>query len=479
MKLLGAVRLSDLTEETTSPARQREAITHTAIARADTLTEIVEDLDVSGAVSPFDREGLGPWLSQPAKIRQWDGLVVHKLDRLTRSLDDFAHLVKWCNVNGKTIISISESLDLSTSHGRMLANILITFAEFERERISERRREAAVKLRQIGRWGGGRIPYGYKPRNMGGGWELVPDPEAVKVVKRMVDETVKGTSANELARRFMTEKVQAPQGKDWHAQGIIRILRNPALRGYVTTAKSHEKPQIVRDSEGMPIKRTPILDDVTWTRLQRALDAASQQKSGVRRDASPFLGVAVCGECGSALHAFRFTRRERKYAYYRCAGRAKRTCNAAQIPMEDLEATIAVSFLAEFGDKPMLERIEHEGDDHSRELAEVGQQIADLTAERFVRQVIRPDYETVMANLQKEHARVKALPVGESTVEIVETGITHGQHWVGLDMAGRGSFLADLGLRVLASRRDGEVVIMWTPAEGETDHRVYVSVLPA
>jgi hypothetical protein len=84
-----------------------------------------------------------------------------------------------------------------------------------------------------------------------------------------------------------------------------------------------------------------------------------------------------------------------------------------------------------------------------------------------------------MANLQQEHARVKALPVGESTVEIVETGITHGQHWVGLDMAGRGSFLADLGLRVLASRRDGEVVIMWTTAEGETDHGVYVSVLPA
>ena len=159
----------------------------------------------------------------------------------------------------------------------------------------------------------------------------------------------------------------------------------------------------------MPIKRIPILDDVTWMRLQRALDSASQQRSGVRHDASPFLGVAVCGECGSAPHAFRFTRRERKYAY----------------------------------------------------------------------QVIRPDYETVMANLQKEHARLKALPVGESTVEIVETGITHGQHWAGLDMVGRGSFPATLGLKVLASRREGEVVILWTTAEGESDNGVYVSVLPA
>ena len=60
MKLLGAVRLSDLTEETTSPERQREAIAHTAIARADTLIETVEDLDVSGAVSPFDRAALRP-----------------------------------------------------------------------------------------------------------------------------------------------------------------------------------------------------------------------------------------------------------------------------------------------------------------------------------------------------------------------------------------------------------------------------------
>ena len=476
MRLLGAVRLSDLTEETTSPARQREAITHTALARADTLIDTVEDLGVSGAVSPFDRAALGPWLSDPGKIRQWDGLVVHKLDRLTRSLSDFADLVKWCQANGKTIVSISESLDLSTSHGRMLANILITFAEFERERISERRKEAAVKMRQSARWGGGRVPYGYRPVKNGAGWELEPDPETVKVVRRMVDEVTEGLSANELARVFTAEGIPAPQGRDWHAQAIIRILRNPALRGYVTTAKTHEKPQVVRGPDGLPVKRAPIVDDVTWMRLQRALDDGSHEKTGVRHDASPLLGSAVCARCGGALHAFRFVRRNRPYAYYRCANRPKRTCDAPQMTMIDLENVVVDSFTAEFGDKPWLEKIEHPGDDHSQELASVGQQIADLTTEKFVQGITRPDYEQMMSALQREHARLSALPVGEPTVEIVDTGKTLGDHWATLDMHGKGRFLREIGIQALAGRvQDRAVVVEWVTAKGETDHGVFVS----
>ena len=292
----------------------------------------------------------------------------------------------------------------------------------------------------------------------------------------MVDAICSGTSANELARILMAEGIPGPQGNGW-AQGIIRILRNPALRGYVTQAKTHEKPQIVRGPDGLPIKRTPILDDLTWMRVQRALDDGSQQKTGVRHDASPFLGTAVCGRCGAALHAFRFTKNGRKYSYYRCANRPKRLCDAPQISMDELEATIDASFAAEFGSKPMPpEKIEHPGDDHSAELAHVGRQIADLTTERYIQNIHRPDYEPMMAVLQREHARLSALPDGEPTFELVYTGKTLGDQWAALDMPGKGRLLRQIGLKVLSGREaDGQVVITWTTAEGETDEGVFVS----
>src|ERR1035437_4373088 len=176
MRYLGAVRLSLVTDETTSPARQRELIEHQAHAPGNTLVAIAQDLDVSGAVSPFNRPDLGPWLSDETKVIQWDVLCIAKLDRLSRSLIDFANLLRWCEDNGKTIVSVSESLDFGTATGRLLANLLMLFAEFEREQIRERRKAAAKYLRETGQYGGGRVPFGYVPERQGTrGYRLVQD----------------------------------------------------------------------------------------------------------------------------------------------------------------------------------------------------------------------------------------------------------------------------------------------------------------
>src|SRR5690348_5563959 len=101
MRLLDVVRLSRDTDESTSPARQHEQNQYMARARGDRIIASIEDLDVSGSVSPFERPNLGPWLTEPAKIDQWDGIIVAKIDRLTRSLYDFADLVRWRNARSK------------------------------------------------------------------------------------------------------------------------------------------------------------------------------------------------------------------------------------------------------------------------------------------------------------------------------------------------------------------------------------------
>ena len=155
MRILGSARLSHGTDASTSIERQREQIEHAVAARGDVLVDICEDVDISGAVPPALRPGLGPWLTRPDLVRCWDGLLVVKLDRLTRSVRQFDDLRIWADEHDKVIISIAEALDLSTSTGRMFAGLLSMFSQFERERMSERRADAARKIYSRAGWNGG------------------------------------------------------------------------------------------------------------------------------------------------------------------------------------------------------------------------------------------------------------------------------------------------------------------------------------
>lgn len=241
-RILGAVRLSNLTRETTSPERQAEQIAAlTTKVRGDELVKIVYDLDVSGAVSPFDREGLGPWLTDDPP-EPWDGLMVTKLDRLTRSLQDLLAIVNWLEKRKKTLISVSESIDLKTAQGRMFVKMLGIFAEFERDRMSERRAEAFDTLKANGYWNGGTFPFGWKPVEDGDHWKLAEDDEYQPVLAemiRMADDHKSPTSIaawlNERRIPTMTDIVRAhygkqPRGTGWKPQAVRAVLTSNGVQ---------------------------------------------------------------------------------------------------------------------------------------------------------------------------------------------------------------------------------------------------------
>ena len=366
MRLLGAVRLSRLTDETSSPERQAETITLMAKARRDDLVAVVEDLDVSGAVDPFARAELGPWLTDPDKIAQWDGLIIAKLDRLTRSLLDFQRILTWCQQNGKTIISVSEGFDLGTPTGRLLANILCMFAQFERERIGERRGEAQAKFRQTARWGGGRAPFGYVAVKNHDGWYLEPDPDSRAVWA--CEQIIAGKSASEVARELgMT------------AGNLIKILRHPTIKGWVLNyPKGRGETQVVRGDDGMPVTREPAVPPEVWAKVQVVLDKNGRPDSGKRRNASPLLQVAFC-PCGKPLYRDSGSR----HAYYRCADRGN--CKARAIPVDDLHERIDSYLRVAYGDSHIPIKVEIAAEDHTQALADVDQAIADLEADRYER----------------------------------------------------------------------------------------------
>src|SRR3954454_5823039 len=138
-----------------------------------------------------------------------DVIVVYKIDRLSRSLMDFAKLVEVFDRKGVTFVSVTQSFNTTTSMGRLTLNVLLSFAQFEREVIGERIRDKFAASRRKGMWMGGWAPYGYRVENR----KLVINEEDAKLVRSIFQRFLKTGSATILARQLIHEGVRNKYGK--------------------------------------------------------------------------------------------------------------------------------------------------------------------------------------------------------------------------------------------------------------------------
>jgi DNA invertase Pin-like site-specific DNA recombinase len=394
-------------------------------------------------------------------IAQWDGIIVSKLDRLGRSVVDFGTLLEWCREHGKTIISVAESLDFSTAAGVMFANALIAFAQFERERMRERRRDAAKQLREAGKWNGGQVAYGYQPKRSGSNWVLVPDAETASVIQEMSGRIIAGQGLSTVARWLNDSHVPTPrkarkakgikQAKvyQWWPATVRDVLRSRSLLGEMT-----HKGGTVLGADGMPIRNEPILSDQTWIELQTALDDARNPLRGERRNPSYLLRIARCA-CGEPLY---ITTAGNGTRYYRCRSRVAGTsCRHRMIPQADLEAMFD-DWMTSHPAHEIVETVVTPGNDNAKLLAEIGKQIAELTEERYVRGVIREGWHHIMSQLETQYQELAQADVQHSTAEVIGTGRYVSDEWSGWDAQQRRKYLTDAGITFTASRDErGEV----------------------
>jgi site-specific DNA recombinase len=422
VRYLGAVRLSHLTDETTSPERQRDSITLSVKLRNGHLVAIVEDLDVSGSVSAWNRD-LEPWLTDPKLVKLWDVLVVAKLDRLTRSLLDFQRILQWCEANGKTIISVAEGFDLSTPVGRLIANILVMFAEFERERMGERRSEAATKLKAMGYWGGGSTKYGTKPVKVDDHYEVVVDERQKAVANRMARDILAGKSACQIARDLTAEGIPTARADQkrkkgtpkWDASSIYMILRNAP-------------PEVI--------------DTETWTELQPIINAASKPKVN-RYDARALSGVVFCAVCSGPLYGHNTKRGSTVWPYYRCFA-CSGNPEVRMIRTAELEAVVDEAVTEAYGMLPHISLTLIQGDDGERRRKELKRQASALDIEAA-------DYDARIAEIRAELATIKPLP---DAWQQIDTGTTVAEHWATLDATEKRQYLTGMGWKVYARAAD-------------------------
>jgi site-specific DNA recombinase len=415
-RVLGGARLSRETDASTSIERQTEQITLTTQVRGDELIQITTDTDISGAISPFAREGLGPWLIDPEKIAKWDILMVAKIDRLTRSLKDFANLIEWLDANGKVLVSVSESIDLSTSTGRMFCNLLVLFAEFERERIGERRREAGVKMRENGWWQGGQAPYGFVPVKVESHWELREDPTQSGIVYRMAREVIQGKARRAIGRDLTKDGIPTPKNaKEWGERTITKIL----------TAEVSVLDDETREQVNSALTKTKV----PWTK---------------RGDVATLLNVAFC-PCGEPLYARRWVHKPsgKLYEYYGCAVK----CGLPNVPMQALDDGISLYFTssdipATYADYPVYRKIETKGKSPKSELATIERKMDSLDKDA-------DDYIAQLTELSAERKRLQAQmsTPGSTRYEQIPDA-TVKDVWPQLDSEAKRELLIETGIKI-------------------------------
>lgn len=475
MRLLPAIRLSLVTENTTSPERQVEKIQQYAALGDHELVKITEDdydLDVSGAVSPFDRPGLGRWL-QEDRLDQWDAIVAAKLDRISRSLFDFTALLSWLEAQGKSLIILDPMMDLTKPEGRVMAHMLMSFAQYEREVIGSRVKDAYDKLVRDGKYTGGMVPFGYRPVKLAKNWGYEVDPVYGPVVAEMCQRYIKGETLGGIARWLRESGIPSPKnvirqrnGKPmtdtpWSTTVVRMIMSSPAILGAVVDTKG--KP--LRDADGIVIYRAEgLVSREVFESVQARLALNS---APVRVNTSPLLQVAFC-LCGAPMHSTTTKRKsypsdrkgdpvEYEYRYTHCHSSHLRDgkCTAKRIKSEAIEEAVFDALLDFAGDVELTERKLIAGRDYSEDIARLGEQIGHLSSVVAIGEATGKDVTQEAETLERAKAEIKRLAnlkPEKARIVPVKLGKTFRQHWETLDVAGRNEFMRSAGVHVAAHR---------------------------
>ncbi|WP_455900762.1 recombinase family protein [Rhodococcus gordoniae] len=489
-RALIVVRLSRVTDVTTSPERQLESCRSLCEQRGYEIVGIAQDLDVSaGLTTPFERPQLGDWLKN--RFYEIDVIVVYRMDRIVRRLLDLADLIRWGQTHSVSLVSATESfLDLTSPFGDIIALLVAKVAELELEAISSRIASAYHHNRQLGKWtGGAQVPWGYLPkRTDDGSWRLFPDPEAVPVIQEVAERVLAGEPLRAIAHDLNERKVPTAKdrmnahlgrelkGYEWTSGGLKRSMTLPTMLGYATVRepkrdatgeimrdargrKMYEAEDVLRGPDGSPVQRAePILTKHVFDQLGVELAGRENRKEPTKRSSALLLRVIHCGVCGRPC--YRLKGGQGRRPRYRCSSaQYKSTCGNSSVVMEELDELVESSVLALMGDSERLQRVWDAGEDNAAELADVDNTLADLVSQlgRGPYRAGTPQRAALDANIEaldkrrEELAAATTRPAGWTWQP---TGETFRDWWESLDLTQRNVYLRTMGVRVTFDKRE-------------------------
>lgn len=334
---------------------QREACEpYVASQRANGWELIPDHYDDGGfSGATMDRPALKRLLAdvEAGKVQR---IVVYKMDRLTRSLMDFSRLADLLERHAASIVSVTQQFDTGNSMGRLTLNMLLSFAQFEREMIAERTQHKMAATRRKGKWAGGTPPLGYNVVES----RLAINPaeaERVRAIFHLYLEheailsVVQAVNARGWRTKSWTTKDGKPNtGVRFEKGRIHRILTNWHYLGKVNYKGK------VYDGE-----HEPIVDEGTWNRVQQILERNRLNGGAHQRTKLGALlnGLLVCDVCGAAMiHQPSGSKNGKVHRYYRCrtaAAQGRDACPTGFVPAAELERFV-VDRIRDLGKDPSV-----------------------------------------------------------------------------------------------------------------------------
>ncbi|MFO0198501.1 MAG: recombinase family protein [Alphaproteobacteria bacterium] len=231
-----------------------------------------------------------------------DVVVVYKIDRLSRSLMDFAKLVQIFDQNEVTFVSVTQSFNTTTSMGRLTLNILLSFAQFEREVIGERVRDKIAASRARGMWMGGPVPLGYRVENR----KLLVEEAAAATVRRVFEGFADIGSATRLLPILRAEGLLTKHGRPFDKGAVYKLLVNRVYLG-----------EAVHKGKSYPGEHAAIIPQALWNQVHEIMASNPHMRAGQARNRSPaLLRGLIFGADGRALSPTHTRKQGRLYRYY-------------------------------------------------------------------------------------------------------------------------------------------------------------------
>jgi site-specific DNA recombinase len=268
-----------------------------------------DDGGFSGAT--MDRPALRQLLADLTAGRV-DTVVVYKIDRLTRSLADFAKIVEILDARGASFVSVTQQFNTTTSMGRLTLNVLLSFAQFEREVIGERIRDKIAASKQKGMWMGGVPPLGYRAQDR----KLVIVDSEAEIVRfifrryaelgsvRLLKDELEAQSIQSKLRTSASGRISG--GKPFARGALYLMLRNRIYRG-----------ETIHNGQSYVGEHEPIIDQPLWDAVQAQLVSNAAQRNDGGRTRQPCLlaGMLFDGD-GNRMTPSHAVKRGTRYRYY-------------------------------------------------------------------------------------------------------------------------------------------------------------------
>ena len=334
---------------------QREACESFMKSQAGEGWQLVKTAYDDGGLSggSMERPGLQRLLSD-IRDKLIDIVLVYKVDRLTRSLADFAKMVEVFDSNGVSFVAVTQQFNTTSSMGRLTLNVLLSFAQFEREVTGERIRDKITASKKKGLWMGGTVPLGYD-------WcerRLVVNQAEAATVRHIFERYLELRSVRLLQEELSRDRILSKNrvsrkgiksgGQPFSRGALYELLANPIYLGEIRHRKVRH-----------PGQHQEIVDRKLWERVQHQLrEQAAHHRTIDRRAVSSPLAGKLFDESGEPLYACGANKRTRRYRYYVSRkviqGSSENAKNGWRLPAPEIECAVASASRQMLGDWPTI-----------------------------------------------------------------------------------------------------------------------------